>query len=78
MDKYDVRYTGDVPTSVTEGQQLLANILREKFKHGVHERRSRSVVCVVGNAQELTPGIPSWEIEARWAFWCNYIGIINL
>ena len=62
------KYTGDVPTSVTEGQRLLATLIQTNFELDAHvigypERHLEKI-------REQEPSC-TWKAEIFWAFWYN-------
>ncbi|OGC53785.1 hypothetical protein A3B64_00445 [candidate division WWE3 bacterium RIFCSPLOWO2_01_FULL_37_24] len=62
----NAQYTsGDVPTSVSEGQQLLANLLKTNFEFDSHIIGQESYFERI---REQEPDIP-WKAEVFWAFW---------
>lgn len=64
----NTQYARDVPTSIIDGQWLLAEILRSTFIRHAYAT-GHSVMYV----EEITDGEPNsaWEAEAYWAFWCQ-------
>lgn len=65
----NAEYTGDVPTSVSEGQRLLATLLKTNFEIDAH---------ILGHSEtyfekirEQEPNCP-WTAEVYWAFSYNY------
>lgn len=62
-------YDEELPTSVSDGQRLLANIMQKKIRDNMHKvHRSKIFVKEILNVVE--PKSP-WETEAYWAFWLN-------
>ncbi|OGC53786.1 hypothetical protein A3B64_00450 [candidate division WWE3 bacterium RIFCSPLOWO2_01_FULL_37_24] len=60
-------YAEELPMLVSDGQQLLANIMRKKIRDNMHKvHRSKIFVKEILNNSESE--IP-WETEAYWAFW---------
>ncbi|OGC53783.1 hypothetical protein A3B64_00435 [candidate division WWE3 bacterium RIFCSPLOWO2_01_FULL_37_24] len=60
----NAQYAGDVTTSISEGQRLLANLLRLKLETG----RSVAYVEEISDSEPESP----WKAEVFWAVWYNY------
>lgn len=62
-------YTGDVPTSVNEGQQLLATLIKTNFELDLHiTGYPESYIEEIAEREPENP----WRAEVFWAFTYYY------
>lgn len=65
----NAKYHGPVPTSESEGQRILATILKTNFELDAHELGYSEADIEIIRGQE--PENP-WKAEVFWAIWYNY------